>query len=1101
MNNKNNESGLIRIIGLILLYILSNPVAYAYLTTGRYYNGTDGNSYLITGPSMSSRFDYSARLGTFSGTATYLRITDSATVEDNSTGRKETFSVKLVGFAEGAVAHLQNEQLKSITFDCDFSLIPNLLMNRPKLEYVDVGNQKKIPDDFCLYSKKLKTVTSNGYIEIIGKRAFKGCTNLKELPNMPKLTKIEESAFFDCWLDCSIEFPSTLKSIGSSAFGFGESNPWKVPQIDKIICNSLIPPEITGEGFAFSDVTHQNTVLYVPLESIDLYKNAYEWKEFKSIRYIGEVEATSIRIDKNSVTLKAEESIELMATVFPETTRDKTVVWSSSNVNIATVDANGIVKAVAIGSANITACTVNGLKASCKVNVVETPVTDIDIDKDSMGITGNDLEMQVGDVKTILTTVRPKNATNKVLIYSSDNPNVASVTTLGKISALSVGISHISITAQSGVTSQIVVKVLPTPVTALSIIPEQTELKVGETLNPSVTFTPENATDKNLTWTSSDAKIATVDNEGKITAKGLGQCAITATSANGVSAFCIVSVVPTPPEELSLDKHEAILYVGDSIKLNAEILPETTTDKTIIWTSSESSVATVDPEGLANAAGIGESVITAKCGALTAECIIKVVETPATSLAIDKTSVKMHVAESVQLTAIILPENATNKNVVWDSFNESVATVNDSGLVMAEKEGSAIIRAKCGSLTALCQINVIDTESESISLDVSQVSLKITEKIQLTATVLPENTTDKSVVWSTSDSSIANVDKTGLVTALSIGSAAITATCGDVSATCAVSVIPTPVESISFGMMEVTLKPTETVQMDATVSPPTATIKDLVWSSSDTSVAIVDGYGLVTAVSPGQCFVTASAGDGSNISANCVVTVKPVLIESIHLDTPGWKGVKGDCFQIIATIAPEDATDKTLIWTSSDESIASVDDTGMVTAVGVGECLITASAADGSGISASCEVSLDPILVESLTISPEEFLGAKGDSFMIIPTILPENADNKRLEYKSGNEGVAEVDSMGSVTVKDNGSAVITVRTTDGSDIEAECVITSVSGIDSLFTDDSSRFDVYDITGIMLRKNADKEYVRHLSKGVYIIVAGNKFIKLNLTGD
>lgn len=929
MNNKNKKKGFIRIIGLILIYILANPVAYAYLTTGRYYTGTDGNSYLITGPSTSPRFDYNAKLGPFSRTATSLRITDSAMVEDNSTGRRETFSVNILGFDEAAAGHYQNEQLKRITFDCSFGLIPSLLMNRPQLEYVDLGNQKRIPDDFCWYSQKLKTVTSNGNIVSIGKRAFKGCNNIKTLPEMPNLITIDESAFFDCWLEGSIEFPSTLKSIGASAFGFGDTNPWKAPQIDKITCNSLTPPEITGEGFAFSEVTHQTAVLYVPMESIDLYKNAYEWKEFNKIRCIGEVEATSILLDKNSVSLEVGESIVLNATIFPETTYDKTVSWSSSNIGIATVDADGTVKAVSIGTATVNAYTVNGLNASCLVNVVETPVTEIEIDKESMGLTGDDLEMHVGDIKQILSSVKPETATNKNLIYTSANPNIASVNASGQITALSVGASVVTITAMSGVYAQIPVNVLPIPVTALSMTPEQAELKVGETMNPSVTFTPENATDKNLIWVSSDERIASVDSEGKITAKELGQCAITATSANGVSAFCIISVVPTPPEELSLDRCEVILYVGDSIKLNAEILPETTTDKTVIWTSSESSVATVDTEGLVNAVGIGESVIIAKCGSLSAECIVKVVETPVASLEIDKTSVEMHVAEMVQLTAIVLPENATDKNVFWDSFNESVATVNDNGLVTAKKEGSAIIRAKCGPLTALCQINVIDTESESISLDISQVSLKVTEKIQLTATVLPETTTDKSVLWSSSDVNIASVDENGLVTALAVGNATIVAT-----------------------------------------------------------------------------------------------------------TTNGQK--------------------------------------------------------------AMCEITVEPVLVEFLSINPECYSGEIDDTFFIETKVLPENATNKELQFTSMDEAVAKVDMYGQVTILDAGTTIIEVKTTDGSDLRQECVICIDTGVDLIFKDESRVYDIYDSNGVLMKKNANNEYLRRLPGGVYIICQGTKVRKLLL---
>ena len=855
------------------------------------------------------------------------------------------------------------------------------------------------------------------------------------------------------------------------------------------------PPSLSLD--AFSDVAYENVALVVDDDQLSAYKKS-SWQKFQHIMSESQYNTIIYFKPGNPNKVNVGSTIKLLLN---QNFADDDLVWESSDESIATV-CNGVVTGKQCGEVTITVTYINGDSHQCVVEVVQ-PVTALDILVNNHSVVGKEFSMIIGDSQELTASVFPENASDKSVKWISDDTDIVAITDTGLISAIGLGTASINCSALdgSGIVASCRINVAPVLVESVSIDPNEWMGKAGESFDISTFFIPEKATIKDIKWTSSNGNIADVSNEGKVTLNNMGNCIISAHTTDGsnLEAQCLVTVIATPAETITLNLKQGFLHVGESMKLNAEVLPVTTTDKTIIWTTSDTNVAIVDKDGSVIAKGLGETIITAKCGTLTANCTIKVVETPVTSITIDKTSVEMHVAETVQLTAIVLPENATNKYVVWDSFNESVATVNDDGLVTAEKEGSAIIRAKCGSLTALCQINVIDTKSESISLDIAQVSLKVEEKIQLTATVLPETTTDKSVIWSTSDANIANVDKTGLVTALSIGNAIITATCGDVSATCAVSVIPTPVGSISFGMTEVTLNPTETVQMDATVSPPTATTKDLIWSSSDTSVAIVDGYGLVNAVSPGQCFVMASAVDGSNISASCVVTVKPVLIESIHLDTPGWKGVKGDCFQIIATISPEDATDKTLIWTSSDGSVANVDVTGMVTAVGVGECLITASAADGSGVSASCEVSVDPILVESLTISPEEFLGAKGDSFMIIPTILPENADNKRLEYKSDNEGVAEVDSMGYVTVKDNGSAVITVRTTDGSNIEAECVITSVSGIDSLFTDDSSRFDVYDITGIMLRKDADKEDIVSLSNGIYIILKGNKVFKLNLT--
>ncbi|MDE7089209.1 MAG: Ig-like domain-containing protein, partial [Prevotella sp.] len=190
------------------------------------------------------------------------------------------------------------------------------------------------------------------------------------------------------------------------------------------------------------------------------------------------------------------------------------------------------------------------------------------------------------------------------------------------------------------------------------------ELKVGESVILTATVLPETATDKAVTWSSSDETIATVDAEGKVTALAIGETTITAICGS-VSATCAVSVVATPAESITLSQTSAQLKAGESVTLTATVLPETTTDKTVTWSSSDETIATVDAEGKVTAITVGTATITATCGSVRAACTVSVVATPAESITLSQTSAQLKAGESVTLTVSVLPETATDKTVTW----------------------------------------------------------------------------------------------------------------------------------------------------------------------------------------------------------------------------------------------------------------------------------------------------------------------------------------------------------------------------------------------------------------------------------------------------
>ena len=304
--------------------------------------------------------------------------------------------------------------------------------------------------------------------------------------------------------------------------------------------------------------------------------------------------------------------------------------------------------------------------------------------------------------------------------------------------------------------------------------------------------------------------------------------------------------------------------------------------------------------------------------------------------------------DSQSLTATVMPEDATDKSVTWSSDNTSVADVTSSGVITAKSPGTATITVKTndGGKTAKCYVDVKAKviPVAGISLNSSSTTLNVGQTQTLTATVTPSNATDKTVSWSSSDATIAYVDSYGTVRAISAGTATITATAGEVSAECIVTVV-VPATSVSLNKTELILEKDKSETLTATVSPSNATDKTVTWQSSNTSVATVDQNGKVTAVDAGSTVITVTTKDGSK-TATCKVTVV-IPVTSVTLDKTELTIEKGKSETLTATVNPSNATDKTLTWTTSDASVATVNN-GLVMAKKEGTATITAKAGDKS---------------------------------------------------------------------------------------------------------------------------------------------------------
>ena len=336
-----------------------------------------------------------------------------------------------------------------------------------------------------------------------------------------------------------------------------------------------------------------------------------------------------------------------------------------------------------------------------------------------------------------------------------------------------------------------------------------------------------------------------------------------------------------------------------------------------------------------------------------------------TSVTLSATSMELIEGECRSITATVSPSTAENKNVIWTSSNASVATVT-YGLVTACKEGTATITATTddGGKTATCEVTVKARVIPvlSVALDRSFVELPEGDQFKLNATVHPSDATNRTLVWSSSNPSVASVEK-GWIKAISAGNATITVTTedGGKTATCEVMVNPktVPVESVSLDRTYVEMIEGDELTLIATVNPDNATNKNVIWLSSDPSVASV-ADGKVTALNAGRTIIVVTTEDGGK-TATCEVRVsaKTVPVTSVSLDKTSVELTEGDVLTLTATINPSNASNRNVTWLSSNSKVASVVN-GKVTALKAGKATITVKTEDG-GRKATCEVTVAEI--------------------------------------------------------------------------------------------------------------------------------------------
>ena len=558
----------------------------------------------------------------------------------------------------------------------------------------------------------------------------------------------------------------------------------------------------------------------------------------------------SVTISPNVLNLKVGESSSLTYNISPSNADIKSTEWSSSNTGVVSVDKDGKVSAVGIGTANVVIKVVgqdnSEASDSIVVNVISqyTSVNSVTLVDTNNNTLSNSMNLNIGEEVTIKFLINPSNATLKETNWTnSDSSKVSMKDSVGYalIKGIEVGSSDIEITVKdydgNVKTDSVKVNVInsnqPVLVSSIALSPTSVTLNPNGTYKFNVTVSPSNATNKGVTWSSSNTNVVSVDQNGNIKALKDGTAKIRVTAKDGSGKYAEASVT------VESSKPTNILVTG--VSLNAS-------------------------------------------------------------------TVKMYVGQSYQLIHTIKPSNATNKGVTWSSSNTNVVSVSN-GKIVGKSSGKARITVTTndGRYSAYTDVTVINRPSSnssssskpssssssgssiSSSIDIIKDTIELNkgseEKLEYK---LSQDLTDSIIIWKSSNTDVAVV-KNGIVTAISDGEATITATINgkDIKDTCKIIVKKLDLTGIVFEDESLSISVGKTLKLTLNALPSGADLPSLKWDVDNKDILSVSDEGVIKAINVGETIVTVSSMDGK-YSASINIIVTPYVSEPIEINVEGY---------------------------------------------------------------------------------------------------------------------------------------------------------------------------------------------------------------------
>ena len=658
-----------------------------------------------------------------------------------------------------------------------------------------------------------------------------------------------------------------------------------------------------------------------------------------------------------------------IATFADQSTQDVSsqVGWLSSNTAVATVDSTGLVTGVAAGSTTLSASLL-GVTASTSIQVNNTSVSALQVIPAVTTIAlGTKSQLQAiatfadGSTQDVSSQVQ----------WSSNDPFIAGVDSLGLVTGS--GIGQATVTATLGAISRSATLTVTNAIaTALQVIPPTASLPKGAKLQfqAIATFSDNSSQDvtNQVNWNSSDISVATIDLNGEATAFSEGGADISANFL-GVTSNTVLLVVTNATVssiQVVLNGGSGNLAKGSSVQFNAQaVLSDGSTldvSSQAAWFSSDQTKVTINAQGLATGIAVGTSTISASLNGVTsAGTVLTVTNATVTQIQITPPSLTLAKGTKGKLTAIATySDNSTqdvSSQVVWNSSNIGVATINLSGEVSAVSNGSATLTGRVGAVTSNgVSLSVTNASVNQIDLSATASTLAAGTKAQLTAVASYSDGSSQNITplvsWSSSDSDVATVSTSGEVTAVSPGTAVITGSFAGQISTLTVTVTAATVSAIQISTPLTSLALGTNGQLKALATYSDDTLVDVTgqisWSSSAPALVSVDANGQIKALAVGSAVISGSLG-GTSATINIAATA--ATLTGLTID-PIPNLASGNQAQLKATASFSNLTSQDVSalvnWQSDNTGVVTVSGTGLAHGVAAGTANITASFLTGT---------------------------------------------------------------------------------------------------------------------------------------------------------
>lgn len=596
-----------------------------------------------------------------------------------------------------------------------------------------------------------------------------------------------------------------------------------------------------------------------------------------------------LTLSQNELTIKNDAKFQFSSYVYPSQVHYGKVIYESSDPSVADINPiTGYVEAKKNGITTIKAYLEDDKDV---FDTCELVVSNTNVMIESITVLNTNVDMLVGSTYMLKYEYFPKNAGLHYISYMSSDPEIVSVNNKGEVTALKEGRAIVNIIDEvSGNTigQEFTIygkgnfeKEEKYIVSSIKVSNDDIKLTVGGEYKVNATVEPPEVM-QSITWSSLDSNIVTVS-DGLITANDYGKTQVIATAIDGTNKVINVEVMEEEIPVSNLEVATSInVDVGNSKKINFKIEPKNATDQKIEWSSDNIEIATVETDGTVNGIMEGSTIIKATMsdGNIVKETKVTVVKpnntVKVTDIKLSKDSVNINSGSSINITATIVPSNATNKKIKWTSDDSNIATVSN-GMIYGKTPGTTYINVINSNITKKIKVDVNSVIISSISLNQKSAKLGIDAELKLFANFNPSNATNKKLTWSSSKPNVATVDSNGLVTAKAVGTTVITATTVNSKvSSCTITVTneTIKVSSIKLSASEYTVKVGSKVGITPIISPSNATNQKISITSSNPAIASVTSDGSVKGIKEGIVEITAKTNNGKIAKAFVIVKNK-----------------------------------------------------------------------------------------------------------------------------------------------------------------------------------------------------------------------------------